>query len=71
MSIRGLVATTEKCLKINHLRCLSKKLEICLLLLLHKGSISKEEFLILYEKYESGDPLYPYWEFDPFCLASD
>ena len=36
-----------------------------------KGSISEEEFLILYHEYESVNPLYPYWEiFEPFCLNS-
>ena len=35
-----------------------------------EGSISEEEFLILYHEYESVNPLYPYWEFEPFCLDS-
>ena len=35
-----------------------------------EGSISEEEFLILYQEYESVNPLYPYWEFEPFCLDS-
>ena len=35
-----------------------------------EGSISEEEFLILYHEYESVNPLYPYWEFQPFCLDS-
>ena len=30
-----------------------------------EGSISEEEFLILYHEYESVNPFYPYWEFDP------
>ena len=33
-------------------------------------SISEEEFIILYHEYESVNPLYPYWEFEPFCLDS-
>ena len=33
-----------------------------------EGSISEEEFPILYHEYESVNPLYPYWEFEPFCL---
>ena len=32
--------------------------------------ISEEEFLILYQEYESVNPLYPYREFEPFCLDS-
>ena len=35
-----------------------------------EGLISEEEFLILYQEYESVNPLYPYWEFEPFCLDS-
>ena len=35
-----------------------------------EGSISDEEFLILYHEYESVNPLYPYWKFEPFCLDS-
>lgn len=32
--------------------------------------IDEEEFLILNNEYESCNPLYPYWEFDKFCLDS-
>ena len=35
-----------------------------------EGSISEEEVLNLYHEYESVNPLYPYWEFEPFCLDS-
>ena len=35
-----------------------------------EGSISVEEFLILYHEYESVNPLYPYWEFELFCVDS-
>ena len=35
-----------------------------------EGSISEEEFLILYHEFESVNPFYPYWEFEPFCLDS-
>ena len=35
-----------------------------------EGSIGEEEFLILYHEYESVNPLYPYREFEPFCLDS-
>lgn len=41
-----------------------------LVIALAEGSFSEEEFPILYEKYESINPLYPYWEFDAFCLAN-
>ena len=34
------------------------------------NSLDEEEFLILYDFYESVNPLYPYWNFDPFCLDS-
>ena len=30
------------------------------------NSLDDEEFLILYDFYESVNPLYPYWNFDPF-----
>ena len=33
-----------------------------------EGSISEEEFLILYHEYESVN--LSYWEFEPFCLDS-
>ena len=33
-----------------------------------EGSITEEEFFILYEEYESVNPFYPYWVFEPFCL---
>ena len=33
-------------------------------------SLDDEEFLSLYNFYESVNPLYPYWNFDPFCLDS-
>ena len=33
-----------------------------------EGSITEEEFIILYEEYESVNPFYPYWVFEPFCL---
>ena len=35
-----------------------------------EGLITDEEFLFLYEEYESVNPFYPYWEFEPFCLDS-
>ena len=34
------------------------------------GYLDEEEFLILYELYKSVNPLYPYWEFQPFCLQN-
>lgn len=34
------------------------------------GFLDEEEFLILYELYKSVNPLYPYWEFQPFCLEN-
>ena len=33
-------------------------------------SLDYEEFLSLYNFYESVNPLYPYWNFDPLCLDS-
>ena len=33
-------------------------------------SSDDEGFLILYDFYESVNPLYSYWNFDPFCLDS-
>ena len=35
-----------------------------------EGLITDEEFLFLYEEYESVNPFYPYWEFELFCLDS-
>jgi len=35
-----------------------------------EGVLSDEEFLILYEYYQSDNPAYPYWEYDAFCLNS-
>ena len=32
--------------------------------------ITEEEFLILYDEYESVNPLYPHWRFDSFSLDS-
>jgi len=34
----------------------------------YDGIISEEEFLVLYEEYESTNLYFPYWEYDPFCL---
>ena len=33
-------------------------------------SLNYEEFLILYDFYESVNPLYEYWNFDLFCFDS-
>ena len=33
-------------------------------------SLDDEEFLILYDFYESVNPLYKYWNFDLFCFDS-
>ena len=33
-------------------------------------SLDDEDFLILHDFYEPVNPLYPYWNFDPFCLDS-
>ena len=33
-------------------------------------SLDDEEFLILYDFYESVNPLYKYWNFDLFCFNS-
>lgn len=33
-----------------------------------EGYLDDEEFLTLYEYYESTNPLFPYWDFDRFCL---
>ena len=33
-----------------------------------EGVISKEEFLILYEEYESTNFNFPHWEYEPFSL---
>ena len=35
-----------------------------------EGLITEEEFLFLYEEYESVNPFYSYWEFEPLCLDS-
>ena len=32
------------------------------------GVISEEEFLILYEEYESTNVNFPHWEYEPFSL---
>ena len=32
------------------------------------GVISEEEFLILYEEYESTNLYFPHWEYEPFSL---
>ena len=32
------------------------------------GVISEEEFLILYEEYESTNLNFPHWEYEPFSL---
>ena len=32
------------------------------------GLLSEEEFLILYDEYQSINPAYPYWDYDQFCL---
>ena len=32
------------------------------------GYLNEEEFSILYDYYQSVNPLYPYWEFDSFCI---
>ena len=32
------------------------------------GFLDDEEFLFLYDFYESVNPSYPYWDFDTFCL---
>lgn len=42
-----------------------------LVIALAEGSISEEEFPILYEEYESVNPLYPHWEFDAFCFSGE
>lgn len=34
----------------------------------YDGIISEEEFLVLYEEYESVNLCFPYWEYEPFCL---
>ena len=34
------------------------------------GFLDDEEFLFLYDYYESVNPSYPYWDFDTFCLDS-
>ena len=34
------------------------------------GFVNEEEFLIIYNMYESVNPLYPYWEVQPFCLET-
>lgn len=34
------------------------------------GYLPEEEFLILYEYFKSSNPVYPYWEYDSFCLDS-
>ena len=34
------------------------------------GYLNEEEFLILNELYEPVNPMYPYWEFQPFCLEN-
>ena len=40
-----------------------------LVIALARGSISEEEFLILYEEYELVNPFYPlYWDFNPFLF---
>ena len=33
-----------------------------------EGVISEEEFLILYEEYESTNLNFPHWEYEPFSL---
>jgi hypothetical protein len=32
--------------------------------------LNEEKFLILNELYEPVNPMYPYWEFQPFCLEN-
>jgi len=39
-----------------------------LIFALADGYFSDEEFLILYESFQSTNPMYPYWEYNKFCL---
>ena len=81
MSIGGPGITTEKRPKINCLSFLQRKGDGQIdhvfqevrnvLIIVHRIIMSEEGFLIRYEECESVNPLYPYWEFDPFCLDLD
>ena len=46
------------------------EVRVSLVISFAEGSITEEEFLYLNEEYESVNPCYPYWEFEPFCLDS-
>lgn len=35
----------------------------------YDGLISDEEFLLLFEEYESTNPCFPYWEYNSFSLV--
>ena len=34
------------------------------------GFLNDEQFIILNELYQSVNPMYPYWEFQPFSLQN-
>ena len=47
-----------------------KKVRDALVYGLADGYVDEEEFVVLYDAYSSENPLYPYWEYDDFCLDS-